>query len=550
MKKCMQKGICLVLIFALLATLLPTSVLLAEPGVEPAPDVGLTLSADKSIAVPGDTISFTANFNVLSGMISGYSATQVVVVLPVGLTYAGSVVYIGGAPAVITTSPVTTPMGTSVIVALDNYDTAPGAARFVVSATVDSTWDGTPINIRAELFLQPANNDMPYSPTKTATYTLRYEPPYEPPTPITPQLVTVTFDLRGGSRVGGGALVQTIPMGGAAVEPYVSRQGYIFDGWSVPFDYVTRNLTVVARWTLQADTGPITVDPPAYTAVPGHFLNGRNTFMLHCHRALIFYAERHAMYFSTVEIDGRALTAGTHFVATTGTALDTTAIHLMASYINTLTAGTHSLRVNFRDGTYANAQFTVLAYTAVFYDVVAGDWFNQGVMAMNASELMQGVTATHFNPHTHMTRGMVVTLLYRFAGEPSIAGFVNNFPDVAPGQYYTNAVMWAAANGIVTGHPSGLFAPNDIMTREQFIAVLYRYQNALGSVPTDILMDHEYVDFNRISQYARGPVTKLTMQSVFRDWPGAPASYFNPQAPVTRAEVATVMRLWIESIGW
>ena len=169
---------------------------------------------------------------------------------------------------------------------------------------------------------------------------------------------------------------------------------------------------------------------------------------------------------------------------------------------------------------------------------------------MNASELLLGVTAARFDPYSPMTRGMVVTLLYRFAGEPSIVGFRNPFPDVAAAQYYTNAVMWASANGIVTGHETGLFAPNELMTREQFAAVLYRYQNALGSQTLDILMDYEFSDFSSIALYARAAVNKLTMQGVYRDWPSDPQGRFQPLATVSRAEVATAMRLWIESIGW
>jgi len=149
-----------------------------------------------------------------------------------------------------------------------------------------------------------------------------------------------------------------------------------------------------------------------------------------------------------------------------------------------------------------------------------------------------------------MTRGTVVTLLYKFTGEPSVAGFNNPFPDVAAGQYYTNAVIWAATNGIVTGYDTGLFAPQDLMTREQFAVVLFRYQNALGNTAMDILMDRSYSDFSQISNYAQSAVNKTTMQGVYRDWPVDAQNRFQPKANVTRAELAAVMRLWIESIGW
>jgi hypothetical protein len=292
------------------------------------------------------------------------------------------------------------------------------------------------------------------------------------------------------------------------------------------------------------------VEPPIYDFVEGEFINGRNTFTQFSHMPLIYYAESHIANFANVEVDGYILRSGTHYVATTGIGRGTTAIHLKASYLNTLPIGNHTLRVNFKGDVYATVEFRVTRYTNTFYDVNSGDWFYKGVEAMNASELLRGVSNTQFDPYSHMTRGMVVTLLYRFAGEPSIAGFRNPFPDVAAGQYYTNAVIWASANGIVTGHENGRFAPNDIMTHEQFAAVLYRYQGVLGSVTTDILADHQFSDFNQISLYARSAVNKLNMQGVFYDWPRDPYNRFQPQSSVTRAEVATVMRLWIESVGW
>ena len=548
MKHRTRKGLSIALVLVLLAAFLPGTV----ASVEPPPATGLTLTADKTTANPGDTVNFTVGFNLLSGAVSGYSATQIAVFLPDGLSYASSVVYVGGSPAVVTTTPAATPAGTSVVVNFDNTTMTAGPAQVRINANVSSTAvRGSALTINAQLYLQPTGAAMPGTPNEQAAFTLQIanvQPPTPPPIPITPQIYNVIFNLNGGVRVGGGALSQAVPTGGAAVEPYVFRQGYIFIGWDVPFNNVQQNITTTARWT--SDPGTIPIVPPIANIVEGHFVGDRNTFMQYSHMPLIYYANRHVATFVSVELDGRILATGTHYIATTGKEADTTAIHLKASYLNTLAIGSHTLRVNFRDGIYVEAPFTVTAYVNTFNDVSVGNWFFEGVRAMNASELLRGVSYTQFNPQAYMTRGMVVTLLYRFAGEPSVAGFRNPFPDVAAGQYYTNAVIWAAANGIVTGHDNGLFTPNNMMTREQFAAVLYRYQNALGSVTMDILMDLEYSDFNQISSFARGPVNKLTMQGVFRDWPSDPAGNFRPTDSVSRAEVATVMRFWIESIGW
>jgi hypothetical protein len=321
---------------------------------------------------------------------------------------------------------------------------------------------------------------------------------------IPPDIHMVQFDPAGGTRIGGGALSQAVPHGGSAIAPYVYRDGFIFNGWSRSYANVTHDIVVRALWK-NADS--VTVVPPIGTVImEGHFVDG-DVFTQYSHMPMIYYIEAHGAQLESVKVDDDLLTPRTQFVATAGTQDGTVAIHLKASYLNSLTVGTHTLRVNFRHGVYSNAQLTVAAYTNPFYDVARNDWFFEGVQAMNASGLLQGISGTQFGPQTHMSRGMVVTLLYRFSGEPGVAGFRNPFPDVAPRQYYTDAVVWAAANGIVTGHPSGLFAPHDEMTHEQFAAVLYRYQNALGSVPRDILMDREYNDFNQINSYARAAVT-------------------------------------------
>ena len=558
MKRYVQKAISMALTLVLLAAVFSPGAALAavQPNIEPPIGADLTFTVDRSTASTGDTVNFTAGFNLLSGVISGYSATQVAVFLPTGLDYASSVVYVGGTPAVLTTMPVSTAMGTSVVVNFDNITMTPGLAQLHITANVSGVSGGDTLTARAELYLQPYGGAMPNYPNEQAVATLQILEttyptfPTYPVIPITPEVSRVTFNLNGGVRVGGGALTQAVPYGGSAVEPYVFRQGYIFLGWDETFYQVTHDLTVTAYWTPDTDIGMIEIEPPIYYFVEGHFVDGRNTFIQFSHMPLIYYAQHHVAEFVSVEVDGRTLTPGTHFVATSGTTASTTAIHLKASYMNTMTTGTHTLRVNFRGDISADAQFTVAAYVNTFYDVNSGHWFYKGVEAMNASGLLRGISDTQFDPYSYMTRGMVVTLLYRFTGEPSITGFRNPFPDVYAGQYYTNAIIWASANGIVLGYDNGLFAPHDMMTHEQFATVLYRYQSALGTIPTDVLMDRSYSDFNQIGPFAGNAVTKLTMQGVFRDWPYDAENRFQPQAPVTRARVATVMRLWIESIGW
>ena len=200
MRKHARKGISLVLVIALLAALWP-SVLSATPhDVEPPPDVEFSLIANQEKISPGDTVNLTVDFNLLSGYVSGYTKTRVVVVLPTGMTYYSSVIYVGGAPAAITTVPITTPRGTTVTADFDNVEGTPGPAKLAISARISSTWGGTDLEVTAELYMQPMYYEMPDYPKYVKSLVLHYYS-YEP---IAPGFARVTFNPNGGTRQGGG----------------------------------------------------------------------------------------------------------------------------------------------------------------------------------------------------------------------------------------------------------------------------------------------------------------------------------------------------------
>ena len=108
-----------------------------------------------------------------------------------------------------------------------------------------------------------------------------------------------------------------------------------------------------------------------------------------------------------------------------------------------------------------------------FTDVASDAWYYDAVAYVYENGLMNGTSLTTFGPDVNITRGMIVTILYRLDGEP--AASVSNFTDVPANAYYTDAVAWAAENGIVKGYDDGAFGPDDDVTMEQFAAILYRY---------------------------------------------------------------------------
>ena len=121
---------------------------------------------------------------------------------------------------------------------------------------------------------------------------------------------------------------------------------------------------------------------------------------------------------------------------------------------------------------------------------------------MSGNGLVNGISTkdpTVFGPNQSMTRAMLVTILYRAAGQPSVAGITNKFTDNKEKQYYYNAVLWASNNGIVNGATAKTFDPDGKITREQIAAILYRYA---GSPAASSSALNGFADQSAVSSYA------------------------------------------------
>ncbi|ODM24960.1 hypothetical protein A7W90_01315 [Clostridium sp. Bc-iso-3] len=178
-----------------------------------------------------------------------------------------------------------------------------------------------------------------------------------------------------------------------------------------------------------------------------------------------------------------------------------------------------------------------------FEDVKTSDWFYSDVEYVVQNGLFSGTSATTFEPNNRMTRAMLVTVLWRLEGSPVLGN--NPFEDVPSGQWYSEAVAWAAQNGIVSGMGDGLFAPNSDITREQMATILYRYEQFSGKIPPDIVADREFSDWDDISDYAKNPVNVLTAQGIIN---GKPGNLFDPKGTATRAEVAAMLHRFLEVV--
>ncbi|MDR2671258.1 MAG: S-layer homology domain-containing protein, partial [Oscillospiraceae bacterium] len=119
------------------------------------------------------------------------------------------------------------------------------------------------------------------------------------------------------------------------------------------------------------------------------------------------------------------------------------------------------------------------------------------------------------------------------------------FPDVTAGQYYTDAVIWAADHEIVLGYTGGKFGPDDDITREQMAAILYRYEQYAQKTPPDTTDGIAFADESGIGGYAKEAVAKLVTQGIIA---GKPNNRFDPQGGATRAEFAAVLHRFLEAV--
>ena len=179
-----------------------------------------------------------------------------------------------------------------------------------------------------------------------------------------------------------------------------------------------------------------------------------------------------------------------------------------------------------------SAYFAPAASALPFNDVAYTSWYYDAVKFVYDKGIMDGVSYYRFAPDATITRGMVVTMLWRMAGEPYEAAA--GFTDVAAGRYYTTAVAWAARNGIVEGMTATTFAPDQAITREQLASILYRYAKWLGfsGYGSDI---SGYTDAGKVSSYAYDAMSWAVRSGVVT---GTSARVLDPQGTASRAAAA------------
>ena len=180
-----------------------------------------------------------------------------------------------------------------------------------------------------------------------------------------------------------------------------------------------------------------------------------------------------------------------------------------------------------------------------FTDVKEGDWFHDAVRYVYDNGLMDGVGDGQFAPNATTNRAMVVTILYRLAGEPDVSGDVS-FTDVEPGLWYTDAVLWAAQKGIVNGISETEFAPSGDLTREQLATVLYRYAESMGydvSAQADL---SGFPDAGDIQDYATEALSWAVAEGLLQ---GFEDDSLQPGGTATWAQIATILMRFLAAVS-
>ena len=175
-----------------------------------------------------------------------------------------------------------------------------------------------------------------------------------------------------------------------------------------------------------------------------------------------------------------------------------------------------------------------------FEDVGTDAWYSDAVAYVYRNGLMSGTSGSTFSPDAAITRAQLVTILWRMAGSPQVNGLMD-FDDVSQDAYYTEAVRWAASEGIAGGYGNGLFGSDDPITREQMAAILYRFAQHMGydvsiGEDTNIL---SYTDAPDVSGYAVAALQWACGAGIIRGT--GDGSTLTPQGGATRAQAAVIL---------
>jgi len=206
----------------------------------------------------------------------------------------------------------------------------------------------------------------------------------------------------------------------------------------------------------------------------------------------------------------------------------------------TMPAGISLIHAEFRPVS-GTADYTHCK-SAAYSDLDLTAWYHDATDFVLENELMNGTGETTFAPDAPLTRAMLVTILWRMAGEP-VVNYLIPFTDVSADMWYTEAIRWAESEKIVKGYSATTFGTDELITREQLAAILYRYEQSKGGGFTGMWMFLlDFSDRADVSEWAYEAMCYMTMKGVIL---GKQNDVLAPKAYATRAETAQIIKNYL-----
>lgn len=172
-----------------------------------------------------------------------------------------------------------------------------------------------------------------------------------------------------------------------------------------------------------------------------------------------------------------------------------------------------------------------------FTDITPDFWAHDAIDYVVSNNMFNGTTGTTFSPGVVMSRGMLVTVLYRLEGSPDVSGIENPFSDLADNAYH-DAILWASDNRIANGWQDGTFGANGTLTREQLAVFLHRYANYKGYDTNNYSDIGGFSDAKDVGEFARESMCWAVGEGIIN---GTTATTLSPKTGANRAQVATMM---------
>ena len=184
-----------------------------------------------------------------------------------------------------------------------------------------------------------------------------------------------------------------------------------------------------------------------------------------------------------------------------------------------------------------------------FEDVPENSWYREAVSYVYRNEFMNGTSSTTFAPGASMTRGMLVTVLYRIDGSAPVSESERACFDDIAGAYYTDAVAWAYSNGIVNGVSQTSFDPNRIVTRQEAVTIFYRYcvDYNLMSIESGLELEG-FADQDAVAEFAADAFAWAVSTGLVEGSASDDGSYLNPVSSLNRAQAAVLLQRCVEDV--